>query len=196
MQTAQNIVKQEKLSAGDLNDELLDSIHAYLEEVVDPCSFYVPARELLTNREVLPDEQCVLVALPNRAASGFPATAASYGAMVITTPGDEHLAALLLRDEAIALPHHAFEAWGGPRARRLLVVYQFADAVILEEVPMTESLVEDLSICAVTAQSGSRPTYAELLDNADDTSSDSPLQVLDNRHIHRKDTKEDKSSSA
>jgi hypothetical protein len=196
MQTVQDIVKQQKLSATDLNQELMDFINEYVDDVQHPSSFYVPARELLTNGEVLPDEYCVLVALPNRAASEFPATAASYGAMVITTPEDKHFAALLLRDQAIALPDHAFAAWGGPRARHLLVIYQFADAVILEEVPMTESLVEDLSICAVTAQSGNRATYAELQGDSADTSRDSPLEVLDNRHIYRMDTKEDKPSSA
>ena len=194
MQAVQKSVNQKELSAADLDVELMGFITDYLATVEHPCSFFVHARELLTKEDVSPDDYCVLVALHNKTASEFPATAAKYEAKVITTREDEHFAALFLRDETVVLPDHALKSyWNAPFPRRLLIVYQFADAAILENVPMTESLIHDLCICGVTAQSGNRPTYAELGGDAVDTTWDRQIYVLDNRHIQRKDMEQDKS---
>ncbi|MGF6759135.1 hypothetical protein [Paraburkholderia sp. GAS42] len=180
-------IKQKKLSPDDLDQELMALINEYVATVEHPSSFYVLAKDALMNQELLPGEYCVIVALPGHKASDFPATAASNSAIVITTRNGR-MAALELRDKTIALPDHAFRAWQFEIGTRILVIYQFTDVTILEDVPFTESLATDLWACSMSAQSKSHPTYADLYGTSADLSEIGPVLVLDNRDIYTQET--------
>ncbi|TDY22106.1 hypothetical protein B0G81_2392 [Paraburkholderia sp. BL6665CI2N2] len=185
MQTTQ--VKQKELSANDLDQKLMSFISKYVAAVEHPSSFYVLAEDALTNEDLQQDEYCIIVTLPRHKASDFRATKADYGACVITSPNDSRMSSLLLRDESIALPYHAFDGWKYSADDRLLVIYQFSDATALEEIPFTESLALDLWACSMTAQSKNHPTYAELQEMSSGASGKGLLYVLDNKKIFERD---------
>ncbi|WP_341317604.1 hypothetical protein WN982_40795 [Paraburkholderia sp. IMGN_8] len=178
---------QKQLSSSDVDAQLMRSIQNYLasiDHIDHVASFFVDPYELLINEEVLPDDCCVLVALHTKSATEFPETTTNASCMVITTPSDQRFATLLLRGDKIALPDHAFAAWNAPQPRRLLVVYLFSDAILLEKISLDDELIENLSVCGIVAQSGNHLTYAELQAEADDASWETtPLRILDNRHI-------------
>jgi hypothetical protein len=181
-------VNQKELSDAELDQGLMASINDYVSEVNHPCSFNALAEDALLAEELLPDERCVIVVVPARKAAEFPATDARYGAVVMTRPDDLRQANLMLRDENIALPFHPFYAMPHLKLGRLLVIYQFTDATILEIIPVTPELYEDLCICDVTAQSRNHPTYAELVAERTGAPDDRIVHVLDNRTIVRRES--------
>ena len=181
-------VSQKELSDTELDQALMEFINEYVSNVKHPCSFDVLAEHALVAEELLQDERCVIVAVPGRKAAEFPATDARYGAVVMTRPDDLRQANLMLRDEHIALPFHPFYAMPRLKLGRLLVIYQFVDATILEIVPVTPELYEDLCICDVTAQSRNHPTYAELMEKRTGAPEDRIVHVLDNRTISRRES--------
>lgn len=184
MQTMQ--VNQKKLSDAELDQALIKFINDYAEELEHPSSFYVLAEDILTKEDLLQGEYCVVVTLPKHKASDLPATDANYGACVITSLDDRRMSSLMLRDASLALPEHAFDAWRYEAGGRLLVIYKFSDATILEEISVSESLVLDLWACSMTAQSKNHPTYAELNEASDGSSEDTLVYVLDNRKIYER----------
>lgn len=184
MQTTQ--VNQKQLSDAELDQTLMECINEYVSDVKHPCSFDVLAEDILLEEELLRDERCVVVAMPQRMASEFPATDANYGAVVMTRPDDLRQANLMLRGEKIALPLHPYYAMPHLKLGRLLVVYQFADVKILETIPMTPELYDDLCICDLTAQSKNHPTFAELEAMRTGDSADRLVHVLDNRTVTRR----------
>ncbi|MFL9908921.1 hypothetical protein [Paraburkholderia sp. RL17-337-BIB-A] len=81
-------VNQKELSDAELDQELMDSINEYISEASHPCSFNALAEDVLLAEELLPNERCVIVAVPERKGAEFPATDARYGAVVMTRPDD------------------------------------------------------------------------------------------------------------
>jgi hypothetical protein len=186
MQTMQ--VNQKKLADVELNQTLMQSINEYVSVVNQPCSFNALAEDVLLKEELRQDERCVIVAIPERKASEFPATDARYGAVVMTRPDDLRQANLMLRDGNIALPFHPFYAMPHLKLGRLLVVYKFDDAKILEIIPVTPELYDDLCICDLTAQSKNHPTFAELEAMRTGNSEDRTVHVIDNRTVTRRES--------
>lgn len=155
-------INQKELSDAELDQALMEFISEYISKVNHPCSFSVLAEDVMLKEELLQDELCVIVAMPERKASEFPATDAGYGAVVMPRPDGLRQANLMLRDENIALPFHPFYAMPHLKLGRLLVIYRFADATILEIIPVTPELYEDLCICDLTAQSRHHLAHADL----------------------------------
>jgi hypothetical protein len=179
-------VNQKKLTDAELDQTLMAFINEYVSEVNHPCSFNVLAKDALLTEELLPDERCVIVVVPGKKAVEFPATDARYGAVVMTRPDDLRQANLMLRDGNIALPLHPLYARPHLKLGRLLVIYRFADTNILETIPVTPELYDDLCICDLTAQSKNHPTFAELTAMRTGNSEDRTVHVIDNRTINRR----------
>jgi hypothetical protein len=178
-------VNQKELSDADLNQRPMGLINEYVSEVNHPCSFNALAEDVLLAEDLLQNERCVIVAVPGRKAAEFPASDTRYGAVVMTRPDDLRQANLALRDGKISLPFHPFYARPHLELGRLLVIYQFDDSKILEIVPVTPELYEDLCVCDLTAQSKNHPTFAELESRCTSESEDQGVHVLDNRSVER-----------
>jgi hypothetical protein len=177
-------ITQKQLLLTDLDTQLMRFIQDYLDNIEHAASFFVDPRELLINEDVLPGDCCVLIALHRTPVCEFPEPTTAPSGMVITTPDDQRFATLLLRGDKIALPDHAFAVWNAPEPTRLLVVYLFSDAILLETISLDDELIQHLSVCGIVAQSGNHPSYAELQAESDDTSWETtPLRVLDNRRV-------------
>lgn len=151
------------LQDDDVNQELLEYLREHYLETGEATSYRVPPTQLLLREHTRDDDVCIVIALPKRRVEQFTATTAQkHGAMVVTSPDDTRTGCLMLRNKTIALPAYAIENLAA-KGNRLLVVYVCDDSVLLEVIPYTQALKEDLAVSRMVAQSRNHPTYSELV---------------------------------
>jgi hypothetical protein len=166
----------------DIYQDLVTCIRNDFQISREPSSYAVQAKALLMREEVTDDEVCVVVALPGHFSPDFPATGNMPDAVVENTPRGR-FACVRLRDKRVYVPTYAFGYL--PKAR-LLILYMFDDAMLLDIVPNTEELEEDFWIHEMCSQSHAHPSYEELEAEMGPTNSEDsefPVIVLTNRTV-------------
>ena len=146
---AESTITTLNLGQDDLNRELADQIFEDCQRAGELSSYRVNTQEMFVRSELMTGESCVVVPLPGFLSAEVPPTTESPSASILRERGDgKGDAYLQLRAGNVLLRTDELRGDG-----RYLVLYLFEDNALLDLIPVTEELREEIWVHEMSAQS-------------------------------------------
>ncbi|MEM5300058.1 hypothetical protein VSR82_38185 [Burkholderia sp. JPY481] len=137
------------LSLEDLNRALVDQMFKDCQRAGAPSSYLTDTQEIFVRSELMTNESCVVVPLPGILSTEVPPTTELPDPIILREredgKGDTYLQ---LRGKNILLRSETLRRGG-----RYLVLYLLDDNVSLDIIPVTDDLIEQISVHQMCAQS-------------------------------------------
>jgi hypothetical protein len=140
------------LSQHELNWDLVSAISEDSQRAGVPSSYRTEAQEILRRPNLMTGTSCLVVPLPGIASAEVPPTRELPSAIILRERDDgKGDAYLQLRGEKVCVQIH--ELGASPAISRFLVLYLFSDRYMLDIIPATDELKEEIWAREMSAQS-------------------------------------------